>query len=316
MNTTTTSTTQLGDGRRTLPAVGARTTSRRRVSGETLAAYLFITPFLISFLVLFLGPAVYSLVLSLHRFRGYGTASWVGAANYQRLLNYHQFWASWSNTLAYWVGGAVVTLVLAFGLAVLVYHSPIGGKRFYKPAIFLPNVMAAVAAALIFQTLFAPEGGVINSVFNLDVAWDQDPFWGKAAVVALRAWHGIGWFFVIFLAGLTTINPELYDAAKVDGANALQSTRSITLPLMRRTFLFAVVIISITSLRMFAEPNLIFGASDGLAPAIFQPIMNQLYLNLRAGEFGLASAVAWLIFVPIMVVSAIQFRLLRGDEGG
>lgn len=308
-------TTQPGEAIVAGPRAAARTERRRPALGEAAAAYLFIAPFLVSFVVFFLGPAAYSLVLSLFRYRGYGAASWVGFANYARLLDYHQFWASWLNTVVYWIAGAVVTLGVAFVLAVVVYHSPIGGKRFYKPAIFLPNVMAAVAAALIFQTLIAPESGVINGVLGLDIAWDQDPFFGKAAVVALRAWHGVGWFFVIFLAGLTTINPELYDAAKVDGANALQSTRSVTLPLMRRTFLFAVVIFSISSLRMFAEPNLIFGANDGLAPAAFQPVMNQLYLNLRSGEFGVASAVAWLIFVPIVVVSAIQFRLLREEDG-
>ena len=171
--------------------------------------------------------------------------------------------------------------------------------------------MAAVAAALVFQTIFAPEAGVVNALFGVDIAWDQDAVFGKLAVIALRSWHSIGWFFVIFLAGLTTINPELYDAAKVDGARAWQSLWSITIPLMRPTFLFAIVTISIYSLRMFAEPNLLF--STGIAPARFQPIMNQLYLNLRAGQFGSASAVAWLIFIPIVVVSVIQFRLLRGD---
>jgi ABC-type sugar transport system permease subunit len=129
----------------------------------------------------------------------------------------------------------------------------------------------------------------------------------------LRSWHSIGWFFVIFLAGLTTINPELYDAAKVDGANAWQSMRSITIPLMRRTFLFALVIISINSMRLFAEPNLLF--SNNLAPPQFQPIMNQLYQNLRGADFGAAAAIAWLIFIPIVIVSLIQFRLLREREG-
>jgi len=112
---------------------------------------------------------------------------------------------------------------------------------------------------------------------------------------------------------LTTINPELYDAAKVDGANALQSMRSITIPLMKRTFLFALVIISINSMRLFAEPNLLF--SNNLAPAQFQPIMNQLYQNLRGADFGAAAAVAWLIFIPIVIVSLVQFRLLREREG-
>lgn len=136
---------------------------------------------------------------------------------------------------------------------------------------------------------------------------------GKLAVIVLRSWQSVGWYVVVFLAGLTTINPELYDAARVDGASLWQSLWSITVPLMRRTFLFAIVIISIYSLRMFTEPNLLF--SRNLAPAQFQPIMTLLYTNLRGGEFGVAAATAWLIFIPIVVVSAVWFRLLNGEEG-
>lgn len=293
----------------------AASTGRQRRFWSSLGPYLFIAPFMISFLILFVGPALYSLVLSFYRYRGFGTARWVGLTNYRRLLAYHQFWSSWVNTIVYWLGSAAVTIVLAFLLAVLVYFSSIRGKNIYKPVFFLPNVMAAVAAALVFQTIFAPQSGVLNSLLGVHLAWDQDPMLGKLAVIAVLTWHGIGWYFVIFLAGLTTINPELYDAAKVDGARSWQTLWSITLPLMKRTFLFAVVIISIYSLRMFAEPNLIFANSStpGLAPPAFQPIMNQLYENMTSAEFGTAAAMAWLIFIPIVIVAAVQFRLLSGD---
>lgn len=295
----------------------ARGATRSRLIGGRVTPYLFVAPFILAFLVLLAIPVLYSLVLSFQRYRGYGATRWIGFTNYRRFLSYHQFWSSWVNTGIYWIGGAVVTLSLAFLLAVLVHQGAIKGKRIYKPVIFLPNVMASVAAALIFQSLFAPQSGVINALIGKQLAWNQDEFLGKVAVIALRAWHGTGWFFIVFLAGLTTINPELYDAARVDGARAWQSLRHITLPLMRPTFLFAVVTITISSLRLFAEPNLLFGG--GTAPPQFQPIMNQLYLNLQSGEFGAAAAVAWLIFIPIVVVAAIQFRLLRGSdraEGG
>ncbi|MGB3305593.1 MAG: sugar ABC transporter permease [Thermomicrobiales bacterium] len=301
-------------GLRFRTTTGARTAPQiRRGFWERLAPYLLIAPFVFSFLILFVIPALYSLVLSLYRYRGYGKATYIGTANYDRMLNYHQFWSSWTNTIVYWLGSAALTIVLSFLLAVLVYSSSIFGKRFYKPAIFIPNVMAAVAAALIFQIIFSPESGVLNAVLGTHIAWDQNVWWGRLAVILLRSWHSIGWFFVIFLAGLTTINPELYDAAKVDGANAWQTMGSITIPLMRRTFLFALVIISINSMRLFAEPNLLF--SNNLAPPQFQPIMNQLYQNLRGADFGAAAAVAWLIFIPIVVVSLVQFRLLREREG-
>jgi ABC-type sugar transport system permease subunit len=302
------------EGPRTSQVVGARTAPHiRRRFWERVAPYLLIAPFVLSFLILFVIPAVYSLILSLYRYRGYGKATYIGTNNYERMLNYHQFWSSWVNTIVYWLGSAVITIVLAFLLAVMVYTSGIFGKRLYKPAIFVPNVMAGVAAALIFQIIFSPQSGVLNSILGTHIAWDQNIWWGRFAVIMLRSWHSIGWFFVIFLAGLTTINPDLYDAAKVDGSNAWQSMVSITIPLMRRTFLFALVIISINSMRLFAEPNLLF--SNNLAPAQFQPIMNQLYQNLRGADFGAAAAVAWLIFIPIVIVSLIQFRLLREREG-
>lgn len=295
-------------------AVRPRETTQIRGSRERITPYLFIAPFVLAFLVLLAIPAIYSLLLSFQRYRGYDTPRWIGFSNYQRLLGYHQFWSSWANTVIYWIGGAAVTLTLAFLLAVLVHQGAIKGKRIYKPVIFLPNVMAAVAASLIFQSIFATQSGVINSLIGKQLAWNQDEFLGKVAVILLRSWHGTGWFFVVFLAGLTTIDPELYDAARVDGANAWHSLKNITLPLMRPTFLFAVVTISISSLRLFAEPNLLF--SNGTAPPQFQPIMNQLYVNLQSGEFGAAAAVAWLIFIPIVIVSAIQFRLLRGGGRG
>ncbi len=296
------------------PQPGRRAAPRRGRTGEGIAPYLLIAPFVVSFLALFAGPALYSLVLSFYRYRGYGTATFTGLDNYRSLLGYHQFWTSWINTGIYWLGGTIVTLGVALLLAVLVYSSAIRGKTLYRPAIFLPNVMAAVAASLIFQIIFAPESGVLTALLGVKLAWNQDLFLGRVAVITLRAWHSIGWSFVIFLAGLTTINPELYDAAKVDGARAWHSLRHITLPLLRPTFLFALVTVSISSLRMFAEPNLLF--SNSVAPPQFQPIMNQLYLNLQSGQFGNAAAAAWLIFIPILVVSLIQFRLLRGEAGG
>jgi ABC-type sugar transport system permease subunit len=284
---------------------------RRHLTWERAAPYLFVSPFAIAFLLLFAGPALYSLVLSLFRYRGYGTATFIGADNYIRLLQYHQFWSSFLNTVIYWIASATITLVASFLLAVVVSSAIRSGQRTYKPLLYLPHVMAIVAASLVFQSIFAPESGVINTLLGVRLAWNQDPLLGKVAVVTLRSWQSIGFFFVIFLAGLTTINPELYEAARVDGARAWQNLRFITLPLLRPTILFAVVIASIYSIRMFAEPNLLF--SNNQAPAEFQPIMNQLYQNLQAGMFGNAAAAAWLIFIPVVLVAFIQFRLLRGD---
>lgn len=284
---------------------------------EQLAPYLFIAPYIAAFILLLTGPALYSLVLSFFDYRGYGSASWVGLENYERLLTYHQFWTSVANTAVYWIGSAIVTIVVSFFLAYLVYSSSIKGKNVYRPLIFLPRMMAPVSAALVFQTIFDSQRGVINSIIDSNLPWDQNQFLGWLAVILMRSWSGIGWFFIVFLAGLTTINPSLLDAARVEGANTWQVLRFVILPLMRPTFLFVIVTISIYSFQMFAEPNLVFPGNDQLAPSQFQPVMNQVLQNLNDGEFGTASAAAWLIFIPIVIASVVIFRLLqeRAEKG-
>lgn len=282
---------------------------RRRRRTHTVAPYLFVAPFLISFLVFFAIPSVASLFLSLFRYRGYGPLQWVGLDNYASLFNSPSFWQSIQNTLFYWLVPLVPLLALAFILALAVRSKLVRWGRTYKPLLFIPQVMAPVAAAIVWRVILG-DGGVVNAVLGIHVGWLTDPALSRWSVSALLLWRAVGWYFVIFLAALTSISPDVIEAAEIDGANAWQRVRYVILPLMRPIFLFAIVIDSIGSLQLFAEPNLLLGGT-GSAPPSAAPVMNQVVNNVAGGEFGLAASAGWILFAAIGLISVMQFRLLR-----
>jgi ABC-type sugar transport system permease subunit len=277
--------------------------------------YLFIAPFLLSFLLFFVAPSVVSIVLSFFRYHGYGPATFIGLQNYSSLLQSPNFWQSVWNTLFYWLVPLVPLLAMAFVLALLVRSKLTAWPKVFKPLLFVPQVMAPVAAALVWQVILS-NPGVLNSALGIHVNWLTDPSAGKWAVLLLLLWRGIGWYFVIFLSGLTSVPEELLEAAQLDGAGAWARVRFVILPMMRPIILFAVIIDTIQSIQLFTEPNLLVGdatSPTGAAPSA-APIMNQVVGNITGGQYGLASAAGWLIFIAIGVFSILQFRVFRQDN--
>jgi ABC-type sugar transport system permease subunit len=280
-------------------------------AGRVIAPYLFIAPFFVSFLVLFVGPALYSFGLSFARYRGFGTPRWVGFDNYWTILQYDAFWMTLRNTAFYWIAHAIPMMALAFLLALLVRSRLSPFTRVFRPAIFLPQMVASVAAALVFQNFFGTRYGVLNSFFGWEIPWLTDPNLAPWTVVAVLIWRGTGYWFVIFLAGLTSIDPEIEDAARIDGANAWQRLTRVVLPMMRPILLFAFVVDAIVTWRLFAEPNVLLGRAGTLAPVEQAPVLNLVVENVRSGQFGLAAATGWLLFLIIAAISFLMFRIIN-----
>jgi len=276
--------------------------------------YLFILPFLLSFLMFFAFPAGYSLALSFFNFKGYGIATFVGLGNYQALLNYSGFWKAIGNTLFYFLTHLVPVMGGAFLFALLLQDQSLGRwQKVFKPVLFLPQVIPVMAAALTFRIIFATNTGAVNQLFGTSVRWLEDPSVMRWTVVVLGVWRSIGWFMIVFLAGLTTINPSLYEAAILDGATMWQRTLRVTIPLMSPIFLFAFIMDAISSFKIYTEVNvLIAGISN--APTDAAPIMNIITTNMGSGSFGKASAAGWLLFLMILVVSAVELALMRDRE--
>ena len=290
-----------------------RRRARRRGWSDRIAPYAFIAPFLLSFVLFFLGPSIFSVVLSFARYNGYTAIQWIGLQNYRSLIEDPYFRQAIVNTLFYWLVPLIPLLGGGLGLALLVRSKMARWPGFYKPLIFVPQVMAPVAAALVWRVMLS-NNGIVNSLTGFNTNWLADPGAQKWGVVLLLVWRGIGWYFVVFLAGLSSIPDELLEAASVDGVGSFQRFRYVILPLLRPTIVFAVVIDTIISLQLFTEPNLLVGAGGGTiagAPPSAAPVMNQVITNLTGGAYGLSAAVGWLLFIVIGVFSLVQFRLFR-----
>lgn len=293
----------------TLPRETAR--SKRH---EKIVPYLFIAPFLISFAVFFVFPAGYSLVLSFFKYKGYGKATFVGLNNYHSLLHYSAFWKAIGNTLFYFLVHLLPVMGFAFLFAVLLQSERIGKIRnVFKPILFLPQVVPVMASVLTFRVIFSTYTGAINQVFGLTVSWLDDPNIMRWTVVAYSVWRSTGWFMIIYLAGLTTINPSLYEAAILDGATSAQRIFYITIPMMRSIFLFAFIMDAISSFKVYTEVNVLL-AGVGNAPTHAAPIMNLVTTNMKNGNFGMSSAAGWLLFLMILVISLVELLLMREKE--
>lgn len=276
--------------------------------------YLYILPFLAAFLLFFAIPAIYSLILSFYQFKGYGEMKFVGFGNYQSLLSYGAFWKSVRNTFFYFIAHIIPVMLGAFLIAVALRSKAMGGlQRIFKPIIFLPQVVPVMATALVFRIMFSTRSGIINQMLGVSVAWLDDRQLMRWIVVLLVVWRSLGWFMVIFLSGLTTISDDLYEAAALDGASAFQRLTRITVPLMKPFFLFAFIMDAISSFKIYTEPNLLISA-EAKAPVDVAPMMNMITNNLRGGNFGMASAAGWLLFIVILAVSAFEFVLMKNKE--
>ncbi len=278
-----------------------------------LTPYIFLLPFILMFCATFLYPAAYSLVLSFYKYKGYGEAKFVGIQNFKNLLTYRTMWVCLGNTAVYFIGSFIPTMLISFLLAVLIRSKSLRNyQRFYKPIVFLPQICSVVAAALIFKIIFGGDVGVINQIFHTKVDWLGNIQNMRLPVICLIAWRGIGWYFIIFLAGLTTVGEEIEEASLVDGATPFQRLRFITIPLMKPTFMLTSITYLIGSLKLYTEPNVLLSRTE--APLQVAPYVNLVTTNVNSGNFGMAAAAGWFLVVIIMGLTIVELRMFGGDE--
>lgn len=285
--------------------------NERKKNKFSVTPYLLISPFLISFLIFFGFPAVYSLILSFYRYRGYGSANFVGFDNYIALLTYPTFWLAVWNTVFYLIAHTVPVMILAFLLAIILSNKVMKKiQKFYKPIIFLPQVTAIVAAAMVWRVILSGRDGVLNHLLGTKIQFIEDPRFMKWSVVLLIVWRSTSWFMVVFLAGLTTISDEINDAAMIDGASGIRRLWHITIPMMMPIFMFSFIIDAINSLKLFTEPTVLI-AANVFPPVQSATILNMLVNNLNGGSFGTAAAVGWILFVMIFLVTQLLYRFFK-----
>jgi cellobiose transport system permease protein len=302
----------------TVPA-RSRPSGRRRVLSHW-PQYLAISPFFLIFAVFGLFPVLFSLYLAFHQWDGLGEMRYVGLQQFRFLLEDSTFWQSMGNTFIIWVISTVPMLFMALVIASLL-NSTVRFTAFYRIAYFIPNVTSLVAMAIFFGAVFSTNFGLVNAVLHAlglpTGRWLTEPLGMKIAVASVMTWQWTGYNAIIYLAGLQTIPSELYEAAKVDGAGPVQIFFRITVPMLRPIILFTVVVSTVTGLQSFTEPQVLFGTNTTLNPNTGGPgqgaLTMVLYFYHQAFDnrnFGYGAAIAWLVFVVIMLFVAINWRIV------
>ncbi len=301
----------------------ATTSSRWARFQRKATPYLFVSPFFILFLVFFLGPTLWALVISFQEWTGVNSTIWVGLQNYAHLLKDRVFQTSVTNTLVYMLVNTLFLIPVPLLLAVALNAKLTRAKGLLRTIFFSPYLTAPVAISLVFLTLFDWHYGLLNQVLKSigltvdGINWTGSIDWVKIAVCIVLVWRWTGYNMVYFLAGLQTIPEELYEAATVDGANDVQKFFSITVPMLRPVLLFVGVVSTIGASQIFDEPTMLTGPSQMLgAPgfsslSIAQEIYREGFMNFN---FGYASSISVLLFLALSTISWLQFRFLRGGR--
>jgi lactose/L-arabinose transport system permease protein len=279
--------------------------------------YLFIAPFFVAFAVFSLYPLLWALQLSFSRWRGFGPMTFVGLENYRVVLKDPYILQALVNTLQFAYILLPTGIFLAIMLAVFLNIKDLHGRGVFRLIYFLPYITSTVIVAIVFTQLFDDQMGWVNRGLEFvglePVRWLRgDPWAAKWVVIMLTHWGGIGYNVLLFLGGLQGIEHELYEAARIDGANEWQIFWRITLPLLYPIIFFLIVIATIGLMNMFNQP---FMLTNGGPRGETTTLMLRLYeLGIGGQRYGDASAFGILVGLLVIVISIIQIRLLRRRE--
>jgi multiple sugar transport system permease protein len=281
-----------------------------------LTGWVFALPFVVIFTIFTAVPVVASLVMSLTDIRNTDVrdpfaAKFVGLENYTALFADSAFLQALGNTFYYVLVGVPVTLALALGLALLLNSGIRRLRGFFRAGYYLPVVTNVIAVAVVWRYMLQPDGMVDETLGIFGIAapnWLYDPTWAMPAVISLGVWRNVGTAMVVFLAGLQSLPPDVYEAAQLDGAGKVRTFWSMTLPLLAPTTLLASILMSIAFIQVFEEPYVL---TSGGPLGTTTPLGLYIYDQFGFGDYGQASAASYVMLAIIIVASLVQFRILR-----
>jgi multiple sugar transport system permease protein len=278
-----------------------------------LAPYLFISPFYVVFVLVFLAPIVYAVYLSLTEWRGIGIPRFVGLSNYVEIASSSDARAVLGNTLWYTIGSLLTIIPIAFVLA-LMLNTPWNRLRHgLRLMYFLPSITSAIVIGINFSLLYDTRYGLLNWVLGLvglpAVPWLEARAWFKPSALIMMVWRWVGYNAVYFLAGLQTIPPDLLEAAHIDGANWWRRLQHVTIPLLRPVFLYVLLVEVIADFQLF-EDIYILSTTGGRAETGLTIAMYLYRAGFVYSRMGYAAALGIALAVIIFIVAFIQLRAL------
>ncbi|GIW61091.1 MAG: sugar ABC transporter permease [Patescibacteria group bacterium] len=281
---------------------------------EIVLGYLYISPWLLGYLALTLGPLLVSFYLSFTHYSIITPPRFIGIENYVRAFTQDTlFWRSIGNTLYFVTISVPLSITISLFLALLLDQG-LSGSKLFRTLFFLPTITPVVASVLLWKWLFQPDFGILNYLLSLigiqGPRWLASPEWVKPSLIIIHLWGTVGGSqMLIFLAGLQSIPSDLYEAAAIDGASGRKRLLYITLPLLTPSIFLNLILGIIAGFRVF---TLAYIATEG-GPA-YSSLFYVLYLFFNAFKFmnmGYASAMAWILFIAVLALTAFQFRMSR-----
>jgi cellobiose transport system permease protein len=295
-----------------------RSKARQRLSrlDAKVSPYAYVSPFFILFAIVGLFPLLYTFWVSLHQWNLIGgQGDFVGLKNYQDVLKQPFFWNALRNTISIFLLSSIPQIIIALLIAAAL-DAGLRARTFWRMGVLLPYVLAPVAVVLIFNDLFGDKFGLFNQVLDWvgiqPVQWHKDTLASHVAIATMVNFRWTGYNALIFLAAMQVIPRDYYEAALIDGAGKVRTFFSITLPQLRNTIIFVTIISTIGGLQIFDEPRMFDQYGQGGADRQWQTLTIYLYnIGWTQKNFGRAAAIAWLLFLIIVVFAVANFVLTR-----
>lgn len=298
-------------------------TKKKKKRNYNNVAYLFVLPFIVVFLVFSVYPVLRTLQLSFASYKGYGDVEYVGLKNYLRVFQDKFFWRALWNTVRIWGVNIVLQLGLAFLLTIVFsdIKYKIRGLAVFRAVYYLPNIIAATSVAFLFKTLLDWRYGTINQILykvgvKNPIEWLGQTSTAPLVISLIQTWMWFGNSFIMLMAGVQGINNDYFEAAAIDGAGRWKRFFKITLPLLKPILLYVTITSLIGGLQMFDLPYLM-GTVDGQPFGSTQTVIMYLYkygFAMRPKQVGYASAIAYVLFLLILIISVVQFKMMNGKE--
>ena len=286
---------------------------------EALSGWFFVSPALIGFSIFTFAAIGYSLYLSLTQWDLLSTPRLIGLQNFINIFTADKYFYKYMGNTVYFVLFLVpIVLVISLMLAVIINKRVKGIVKAYRAILFLPSITSTVAISMVWIWILNPEMGLINNFLRM-IGFQNTPLWlssessSKMALIIMRTWQMSGYYMLIFLAGLQTVPTQLYEAASIDGAGPVKRFFAITLPMLSNTTFVVMILLIIEAFNMFESVFIMTsGGPLGSTRTIMYYIYEQAFTNYN---MGYASALAWILFLIILIVTLIQYRFRKEQEG-
>lgn len=278
------------------------------INNQNYAAWIFILPAILGTFIFIIIPMICSFGLSFTKWDLLNSVEFVGLQNYVQLFQSDLFYKILSNTVVFALATSILGVIIPLILASIL-NSKIRGSEFYKAVYFLPFITPMVVVGIVWAWIFDPNIGLLNQVLQIHINWLYDSKYAMPALIIVSVWKLIGYNMIIFLSSMSGISQSMFEAAKIDGANAFQTFKNVTIPLLSPTIFFVVIITAISSFQVF---DLIYLMTQGGPFDSTNVLVYAIYKN--AFEFfnvGKASAIAYVLFLIILVLTLIQWHFRR-----